>query len=102
MKGFLAESEQSERENVQRNIEEEAQLLDIGVVPIKSEIPLDFEPPPGVEARWISRDSGQRMKEGAPGAVKEYFIKESTSSIEEGDVEEMATPIEEYFESGRL
>lgn len=102
MKGFLAESEQSERENVQRNIEEEAQLLDIGVVPIKSEIPLDFEPPPGVEARWISRDSGQRMKEGAPGAVKEYFIKESTSSVEEGDGEEMATPIEEYFESGRL
>jgi len=102
MKSFLEESERDDREGLQRALEEEAQLFDIGVVPVKSAEPLDFEPPAGVEPRWISRESGQRMKDGTPGAVKEYFVMESTRPVGESGGEQSAAPIDEYFESGQL
>jgi penicillin-binding protein 1A len=102
MKSFLEESERDDREGLQRALEEEAKLFDIGVVPVKSAEPLDFEPPAGVEPRWISRDSGQRMKEGTPGAVKEYFVMGNTRPMEESGSEQSAAPIDEYFESGQL
>jgi hypothetical protein len=42
------------------------------------------------------------MKEGTPGAVKEYFVMGNTRPMEESGSEQSAAPIDEYFESGQL
>lgn len=102
MKAFLDDNQRSEREGLQQRINKEAETLGVGAVPVPEVQPLDFEPPPGVEPRWISRESGRVLKEGTPGAVKEYFV--ASGEGDEGEIgeEDPQRSVQEYFESSDL
>lgn len=102
MKAFLQDQEQREREGLVQRITEEAEALSIGVVPVPAVQPLDFEPPAGVEPRWIFRENGRLTKEGTPGAVKEFFVVNGEGdNLEDGEAGPQRS-VEEYFESNDL
>ena len=101
MKEFLDMKARSDREGLTKELNNEASLLDIGPISIPEVQPFDFEPPPGVQGRWISRGTGRPAKEGEPGAVKGFFVSEGGSEDEVESPAQQRT-VDEYFESSDL
>ncbi len=101
MKEFLDMRARSDREGLTKKLNDEASALDIGPLSIPEVQPFDFEPPPGVHGRWISRGTGRPAKEGEPGAVKGFFVSEGPSE-DEVDSDSQQRPVDEYFESSDL
>jgi penicillin-binding protein 1A len=75
MRDFLTYERDREERTLEQNAREEASKLGIEYVKPSVVEQLDFPVPDGVEPFWISKESGARSSEGAPGAFLEYFVK---------------------------
>lgn len=105
MRDFLAYEKQSSGARLEQEARAEAEKLGITYVPPTSLEQLDFTVPEGVDPFWVSKQSGARVPEGAPGAILEYFIRgtepEERVATEEGG-EELEASSSSYLESPEL
>jgi penicillin-binding protein 1A len=95
MRDFLGYEKQVSTAHLEQEAKAEAEKLGITYVPPTPSEQLDFGVPDGVDAFWVSKQSGARVPEGAPGAILEYFIKgtepEEHVPTEEGSEESEAS-----------
>lgn len=75
MRDFLSYEREREERTLEQNARDEAERLGISYVKPSVVEQLDFPIPDGVDPFWISKESGARSAEGAPGAFLEYFVK---------------------------
>lgn len=98
MQPYLDHLDALEYEKLVQDTKTESERLNIEYRAPEKIVPVDFQPPDGVEGMWVDKSSGQPTSAEAQGSIFEYFVK----GTEPHQVQTMTEEASSYLESPDL
>lgn len=99
MKDFLDYRDEIKTARLEEEARKESERLGIQYSPPPPIEPVDFTVPAGVDAYWVDKATGVQAEPNAPGAIYEYFLKDTRPNSHSVLSQEGATS---YLEAGDL